>query len=201
MNGKKLSSILLLAILAALPAFAIEPNASTCKALEAWAAGLEKLPTDYASYTALEPAQRLAVYQRLSAGQRAALWRHQMDLALASADLNGQQKAVVAEARQLMTEDNYFALDPRMKADNAPQVRAAFAELKTRVAAAFPQELKVAIFYKLGPQVAAPQQAALIPQCNCSMIDPECDCYPWRCSWMFGCGLSGGELCDGVCSW
>jgi hypothetical protein len=201
MNGKKMSSILLLAILAALPAYAIEPNTSTCKALDAWAAGLDKLPTDYDSFTALEPGQRMAVYQRLSAGQRAALWRHQMDLALASAELNDQQKAVVAEARQLMTEETYAALDPRTKAATAPQVRAAFAELKGRVAAAFPRELKVAIFYKLGPQEFTPKQgAALIPYCDCSMIDPECDCNPWRCAWNFGCGMSGGEICDGVCN-
>ena len=73
MHHKKSFSILLIAILAALPAAAIEPNSSACKALETWAAGLDKLPADYESYTALEPGQRLAVYQRLSAGQRASI--------------------------------------------------------------------------------------------------------------------------------
>lgn len=199
MNGKKTFSVLLLAILAAMPAFAIEP-VSKCDALAAWAAGLDKLPADFESFTALEPGQRLAVYQRLSAGQRAALWRHQMDLALASDSYSDQQRAVIAGARELMTEENHAALDPRNASADAPQARAAFAELKSRVSAVFPHEQMVAIFYKLGPQDGPPKQGAVIPFCNCSTIDPECNCWNFRCALMFGCGMSGGETCDGVCS-
>ncbi len=123
-----------------------------------------------------------------------------MDLALALADLDDQQRAVVARRPAADDRGNlcrarsaHEGRHARKCGPRSPRSRAALRPLSR-------SEQKVAIFYKLGPQEAAPKQGAAILFCNCSTIDPECNCWNWRCSWMFGCGMSGGETCDGVCS-
>lgn len=192
MKMATMSAAALILILVAGPAVAIEPN-SSCQALDAWASQLATLPADYESFMALEPGQRRAVYQKLSHGERAALWQRQLREALAEDGWNDRQRSLIAETAGLMTAESFAA---RSGGE-------AFEDLERRVAAEFPRQQALALFFNLGVQSLPDGRSGLIPLCSCSLIDQDCSigqsCQPRNCSWGEGCGFTGQEFCDGVC--
>lgn len=202
--GKVLAiTITLLLLSIAAPSWALEP-VSTCQALDRWAAQLEKLPADYASFTALEPAQRRAVYPRLSDDQRAALWHEQLSRELAQDGWNEAQRALIAETRAFATAENIGAMVSGF-GSRQETAKAAAGSLEKRVKQAFPREQATRIFFALGPQpAAAAPGSGLFVQCACSInyddpCGPEGQCIPGGCQEVKSCGFILGNTCDGLC--
>lgn len=193
MKVKTTFSILLLAVLSAEPAFAIEP-VSKCDALAAWAAGLETLPTDYASFISLPESHRRALYQRLSATERAGLWQEQWEQALRLPEWNAEQRALIAEASRIQTPSSFAAARPVE----------AIRDLESRVLEAFPRTDALRVFYRLGPRESL-MEASASWVCNCSLEDPSSCEFSGGCQDLVcfqpidGCGFIGGLPCDGRC--
>lgn len=202
MSYKKIFLTLLLALLGAVPAFAIEP-VSKCDALAAWAAALERLPADYQSFTALEPDQRSAVYGRLSHSQRAALWQEQMRRELAQDGWTEAQRTLIAETRALVTADNLAAMELGI-GPASEAARVAFASLDARVEQAFSREAAARVFATLGPGASSRTESGLWGRCNCSesfmgLCRPDDYCILGGvCDTAF-CGNLWLEFCDGLC--
>lgn len=202
MKMVSLSAMAALLAAMALPGLALEPNPA-CQALDAWVSQLDKLPADYESFLALDPGQRRAVYQKLSDGERAALWRRQLGDALATDGWNENQRALIAETERLMTEDNFAAMRPRSGA-RYEAARLAFKDVESRIEAAFPRQEALQLFFGLGPR-SLPEGGSgeLIPLCNCNVIEQDCDpsesCQYKLCSQTFPCGFTFQVDCDGVC--
>lgn len=191
--GLKPFSILLLAMVAAVPAHAAEP-VSSCNTLAAWAAGLETLPADYSSFTALPEAHRRAVYQRLSAAERSALWQRQWREALELPGWNAEQRALIAEAGQKLTASS----------SSSAQRSEAMRDLESRVAQAFPRPDALRVFYRLGPR-ASSIEASAVKVCDCTVggttnFCEESECQDVACLQRIdGCGFSWEFPCDGRC--
>ncbi len=191
MIGKKAFPFLLLVSFATFPIFAIEP-VSSCNTLAAWAAGLETLPADYSSFTALPEAHRRAVYQRLSAAERSALWKQQWREALELPGWNAEQRALIAEAGQKLTASS----------SSSAQRSEAMRDLESRVAQAFPRPDALRVFYRLGPRS---MEASLVKVCDCTVggttnFCEEGDCQDVACLQRIdGCGFSWEFPCDGRC--
>lgn len=203
MTTKKLSSILCLAFLAAMPVLAIEPN-STCDALAKWAAGLEKLPADFASFTALEPGQRSAVYKRLSGAQRAALWHEQLSRELAHDGWNEVQRALIAESRAFATAENLTAKEAGVGTASAT-AQAALDSLVARVKQEFTRQDALRVFYALGREASAQVGSGFYERCNCKEGWTELcgpigveHCAVATCDWSW-CGYMWSETCDLRC--
>ena len=192
MKIPRIASAALILILAAAPVTALEPN-SSCQALAAWAANLENLPTDYASFTALPSSHRRAVYPRLSAAERAGLWQRQWQEALQLPGWNAEQAALIAEASQVMDSGSFTAAKPIE----------AIRDLESRVAQAFPRADARELFYQLGPR--DPRiEASAIKVCDCSLGGTNfCevgDCRQVACLQPIdSCGFSWDFPCDGRC--
>lgn len=184
----------------ALPVLALEPKPS-CQALEAWVSQLEKLPTDYASVTALPLDQRRAVFARLADAERSALWQHQLQSAATAEGLNAGQRELIAEAMRLVTPENYAVSRARGGADfeAARKIRKS---LEQRVAKAFSRPEMREIFYQLGPLPAGLESGAISQICDCSSgydckLGQRCDAP--LCEQRIGCGPFGQEYCGGMC--
>lgn len=195
--GKTFATVLLMVFLT-IPAFAIEKE-SSCEALRNWAAGLEKLPTDYDSYSELNDGQRLAVYQRLSSAERAHLWQEQLREAQRSSALEPAQRTLIAEAGRFVTPERVAAL----RAGEGSAFELAyrdFRSLEDRVKAAFPLEEVRRVFFQLG----RPTDAGALKLCNCNQASLPCStgfaCAQALC-WHTeeGCGFLAQEACDGRC--
>ncbi len=205
MKIKMTLSILLLAMVSVLPAFAIEP-VSKCDALAAWAAGLEKLPADYESFSALEPGQRSAVYKRLSYQQRAGLWQEQLSRQLAQDGFSEAQRALIAESRAFATAENLAAKEAGAgSAFDAAE--AAFDRLEARVNAAFSREEVKRLFHVLGPDAARGIKSSLSDRCDCTedylaACGPIGDefCAIGNCFDPGWCGYMWREQCTGGCT-
>ena len=204
MINKKVLVSLLIVVFAALPALGIEP-VSKCDALAVWAAGLETLPADYTSFTALEPAQRSAVYRRLTNPQRAALWQEQLSQELAKDGWNETQRSLIAESRAFMTVENLAAAQAGI-GGAFEATRAAAASLEARAKEAFPREVAMRVFYGLGPEKSSPTSAGLAGYCNCAADYIELcgpigvdDCVYGQCHDPRYCGWQWMYLCDSNC--
>lgn len=206
MKIKMTFALLLIAFVSASPSFAIEP-VSKCDALAAWAAALEKLPTDYEAFVALEPDQRRAVYTRLSEAQRAGLWQEQLSRALARDVWNDAQRALIAETRAFLNSANFVA--------NGSGAGSLFETVQSKAAAleaeAF-QEFSRAeaqqLFLFLGPKAAfaGKRGGDPPPACDCRISNPgDCvnppDCYDdGVCRQALRCGLGWMAVCDSLCA-
>ena len=196
--GQTSATVLLMVLFFNIPAFAIEPE-SSCQALQNWAAGLEKLPADYASYSELNDGQRLAVYQRLSSAERAHLWQEQMREALRSSAWEPAQRTLIDEVGRFVTTESVAAL----RAGEGPAFELAhreFRSLEDRVKAAFPVEDARRLFFQLGRA----GEVGALRLCNCNRDSLPCStgfaCGPAVCMpTEQGCGFLAQEACDGRC--
>lgn len=197
------AAVLILALCAG-PAIALEP-VSKCDALAAWAAGLETLPADFASFTALEPGQRSAVYRRLSNPQRAALWHEQLGRELARDGWNEAQRALIAESRAFANAENLAAAESG-SGSAFESVRAATAGLEARVKQAFPRAAALRVFYALGPETSAPAGPGWGRDCDCTEGYVELcgpigveECVYGFCHDPRFCGWMWMYVCDASC--
>lgn len=189
----------------ALPGLALEPK-SSCAALAAWASQLEKLPADYESFTALDFDRRLAVYQKLSDAERAALWQRHLQEALTQEGWSEGQRDLIADAQELVTADKLAAMRPPRTGADSAVAQAAFDELKEKAEGLFPQKQVFELFYDLGSKEPVGGKYLIPPStaCSCSVFDYYCppgrgSCSTQNCDYGNGCGFFGNQTCDGKC--
>ncbi len=175
-----------------------------CAQAQAWAAArADHLPATLATVAAFPPAHRRAIFELLPAATKAALWQERL-AQHERLSLTPEQRALVSEARGFVSARLY-------------ETRAFPTGWETRARRAFDRPTFRRLFHELGDDdgrltVAtagvmlqqrwnALLQAHALPLCDC-FDDGDCEggtCVYRRCSWQYGCGPFGWDLCHGVC--
>lgn len=150
---------------------------------------------------------RKVVYRSLTPAAKAALWRHQLGRFVEENNLTPAQRAIVADAMALASPDLFSVKlsDPQWTTD----VKPALQELEQRAKAAFPSQLALAAFGRLGPEdpVEPLTPIAFTPATTASgrTVHPQ---LPSNCTCTqesdFCWGTCGGGVCyttDGGCGW
>jgi hypothetical protein len=195
------------AVVAPLLALALPETADQrpeCAQAQAWAADhAQSLPTSLAEVAAFPPAHRRAIFELLPAAGKAALWQERL-AQHAALPLSADQRALVDEARGFVSARTF-------------ETRSVPAAWEARARAAFDRATYRRLFNELAdsegeltPATAgvllkqrwnALLQAHALPLCECS-DDGDCwggTCTYRRCSWQWGCGPFGTDICIGVC--
>lgn len=175
-----------------------------CAQAQAWAAAhAASLPTALDDVAAFPPAHRRAIFELAPPATKAALWQAR----LARHDLTAltpEQRALVGEARGFVSAHMY-------------ETRSAHRDWARRARAAFDRPTFTRLFVELGdgdgrltPATAGVLlkqrwndllQAHARPLCDC-FDDGDCwggSCLYPLCSFQWGCGPFGWDICNGVC--
>ena len=178
-----------LVVLLAVPAFAGNPR-----------------ERDYKVLASLQGAERKAVYARFDGAAKAELWTlHLAAFVAAHPELTDQQRAVIAEGRELLKSGVLEALKSESSGE-AEDARNAMLTFEAKARRLFSRELYSAAFVRLGPPTKSAtvlRVSSLRPECYCNPNYDECgggECYTGGC-WVMpeGCGTFGWDICTGMC--
>jgi hypothetical protein len=168
-----------------------------CETLRRWAHQYEGTRPTLDALAPFDRGHRLAIFNAIEPDARAALWREQLDRFSQSPHLSDAQRALVREGIAL-TSPALYAGDK--------SAAAALAAFWQRAGGAFGREHRAAWFV-LG--VTATTSIASVRTadenwCECSdrwgWLECESGLCPggWCDEWL-GCGLNGGDSCNGKC--
>lgn len=154
---------------------------------------LGNLPRDYDSFAGFDMAHRTAIYAKLPADARSALWTEQLRRYQKShPQMTGEQQAALSGALALFGQPALFAA-PLTDGSNS-QVN----KVKEAAIAAFGEQEAGTLLATLGPVAAA------LAGCTCSTISVYCGGRPCvnngNCARSsYGCGTGWLYACDGRC--
>lgn len=161
---------------------------------------------DYKVLASLQGAERKAVYARFDGAAKAELWTlHLAAFVAAHPELTDQQRAVIAEGRELLKSGVLEALKSESSGE-AEDARNAMLTFEAKARRLFSRELYSAAFVRLGPPTKSAtvlRVNSLRPECYCNPNYDECgggECYTGGC-WVMpeGCGTFGWDICTGMC--
>ena len=221
--AKRLGAVLLSLPVLALLAFATFPEAMSdervCDLAHEWTEShAGDLPQTYEDISALPTLYRRAAFHQLSPERKTRFWQEHLGSYLTEeqGQLTPQQREVVEEALDCVTEDSY-----KIREDNilwGVQILQQARSMEDKFLKVFSPEQTKAILATLGPkeqeynsvstlrlylayQIRNSLTASADCNCNstwfgCNVLSPCCSdaCVPWD-----GCGPYGWFVCDGKC--
>lgn len=172
-----------------------------CAALQAWAAQYKNQAPTLDEFSAFDRPHRIAIFNAVSPRVRATLMREHLDRWTRQPDLTGDQRSLLAEARELLTPTLYSRHD-------GPE-HEALSQLWSRAASAFPSNEDRRRWFDLAPSTESLRSTARAstnagdPPCECNWLRawPQCsNCIGGGCEASGdGCGPFGAYACNGMC--
>jgi hypothetical protein len=172
-----------------------------CSSLRRWAHAFENTSLTLDQIARFDRAHRLAIFSAVTPSVRASLWQEQLRRYESQADLTAAQRALVAEARTLVTPALY---------ERQPAAMEAYQKFWSRASGSFVSFDQRRAWGDLGA-VAGAKAAAKPPKtnaggCECSTASAGFDCggvqcFAGGCEEFPGCGPNGSGWCNGICNW
>lgn len=171
-------------------------GSGTCAALAEWARPYRGQSPTLDDIKAFDRGHRLAIFNAVSPGVRAALWREHLTGVRQEQALNALGRTLVNEAIAVATPALYR---------HEPEAIGAYESWRKRLEAAASPEYR-RVFFDLGasPGLAASSASPQETFCDChtGFDCPGVSCgAPGICTQWAGCGPLGWDLCDRLCKY
>jgi hypothetical protein len=173
-----------------------------CSSLRRWAHAFEKTSLTLDQIARFDRPHRLAIFSAVTPSVRASLWQEQLRRFESQPDLTATQRALVVEARALVTPALY---------ERQPAAMEAYQKFWSRASESFVSFDQRRAWGDLGA-VAGAKAAAVGPPksktnsdwCQCSTASMLFDCggglcFAGGCQEFAGCGPNGSGWCNGIC--
>lgn len=174
-----------------------------CSSLRRWAHAFENTSLTLEQIARFDRPHRLAIFSAVTPSVRASLWQEQLRRFESQSELTSAQRALVTEARTLVTPALY---------ERQPAAMAAYQNFWSRASESFVSFDQRRAWGDLGsvagakPIEARPPKKASGDSCQCSTATGGFDCggvacFGADCQGFAGCGPNGSGWCNGFCNW
>ena len=201
MQRRWLCAVVLFSLIVSIPAMAQTRERAAAPAAEVTLIAPADVIAAYDALSALEPAQRRALFSAFTNETRAGLLRLQHQMYLADhPELTAEQRSLILDVNAHLTPEMYAPLS----SGAVPLVeRAELDRLHERAAQIFSRDEMNAIFFRLGGDRTVKHRWHVTPEanCNCASND-ECGgtCISRGCTFVpNACGPDLSQACTGHC--